>query len=191
MNEQSITWNLFLPAQSEEQLERYCHHCGKNAVFTNTGIKRHNANGKTIHQYAIYKCERNHTWNKKLASYKAREEKNKQEKELLPEKPPITSIKKINIDHLVREGVELLLIHIEGAEGSLRIDKVLAEHIPSWSRAEIVERIKNGQIVVDGANVSQVVLCARSRRLLFACNAVTFCSLNNPFIPKMMFTCNI
>ncbi|GIP41425.1 hypothetical protein J31TS4_47050 [Paenibacillus sp. J31TS4] len=63
-----VTWSRIREEQIEE---RYCPSCGAMTGFADTGIRRHNANGKTIYRYAIYKCRREHTWNRKLAVYKA------------------------------------------------------------------------------------------------------------------------
>ncbi|MDX8361573.1 hypothetical protein [Cytobacillus sp. IB215316] len=53
------------------QDQRYCSNCGRVVLFYDTLIRRHNANGKNIYRYAIYKCEKNHTWKKSLKLIKA------------------------------------------------------------------------------------------------------------------------
>jgi hypothetical protein len=52
-------------------INRYCANCGKVVPFTDSGKVRRNANGKNIHIYAIYKCPKDHTWNKKIAEESA------------------------------------------------------------------------------------------------------------------------
>jgi hypothetical protein len=71
MNKLSLFWNVGDESENNS-VERYCHNCGRKVLFTDSSIKRHNANGKNIYQYAIYKCPRGHTWNRKLAQYKAK-----------------------------------------------------------------------------------------------------------------------
>lgn len=48
-----------------------CSNCGRIVLFFGTNVRRHSPNGKNIYRFAIYKCEKNHTWNEKLAIYKA------------------------------------------------------------------------------------------------------------------------
>ena len=55
-----------LEALVEAQVERYCSGCKQKVLFKDSLVRRNNANGKKIYQYAIYKCEKGHTWNKML-----------------------------------------------------------------------------------------------------------------------------
>lgn len=57
--------------QEADTVTKQCKMCGKVTIFTDTTIRRHNANGKNIYQFAIYKCPKNHSWNKKLDIYKS------------------------------------------------------------------------------------------------------------------------
>lgn len=66
----NITFHWKLSQTPERAVKKHCKMCGKLSVFTDTNVRRHNANGKNIYQFAIYKCEDNHTWNRKLAIYK-------------------------------------------------------------------------------------------------------------------------
>lgn len=52
-------------------ITRYCSRCKGKVQFVDSGKLRQNANGKTIFTYAIYKCAKGHTWNKKLTIRKA------------------------------------------------------------------------------------------------------------------------
>ncbi len=54
----------------KETTTRYCSGCKKKVTFYDTGVIRRNANGKDIFEFAIHKCDKNHTWNKKLRIYK-------------------------------------------------------------------------------------------------------------------------
>lgn len=145
MQIKQITWNLNDTNNDTTEL-RHCSNCGKTVPFTDTMIRRHNANGKNIYRFAIYKCEKNHTWNKKLEIYRTytgharvEEERNSQP----------TKISKILIEQLVKEGIEQIQITLLGVTGSFRLDKILSEQIDEWSRTEIVERILDGKIIVN------------------------------------------
>lgn len=66
-----IKWDLHASDLKQLTIERHCHNCGRKVKFHDSMIRRHNANGKNIYQFAIYKCEKGHTWNKKLNIYKS------------------------------------------------------------------------------------------------------------------------
>ena len=71
MNQLSLNWELY--EERIDSVERYCSGCGNKVAFYDSMVRRHNANGKKIFQYAIYKCEKGHTWNKVLNKYLAKE----------------------------------------------------------------------------------------------------------------------
>ncbi len=56
MLNRSLHWRL--SQKPERAVKKHCKMCGKGSVFTDTNVRRHNANGKSIYQYAIYKCEK-------------------------------------------------------------------------------------------------------------------------------------
>lgn len=127
-------------------VKKQCKMCGKVTVFTDTTIRRHNANGKNIYQFAIYKCPKNHSWNKKLDIYKS----------FTNHVDPATLVP--SDFELIEEGEKISLsvsgsesyeINITGAEGNFRIDRTLADHIEGWSRTEIAQKIKNGHILLN------------------------------------------
>ena len=49
-----------------DETMRYCPGCGRVVPFRDSGKIRRNANGKTIHAFAIFKCPKDHTWNCRL-----------------------------------------------------------------------------------------------------------------------------
>ncbi|MGM0834630.1 MAG: S4 domain-containing protein [Bacillota bacterium] len=139
----NITFNWKLSQIIERTVEKHCKMCGKLSVFTDTNVRRHNATGKNIYRYAIYKCGKNHTWNQKLAIYKtfsehvAEIEEQKEESSIMSAIPIIT---------LAEQGIKVIHIVIDDVIGKHRIDKVLANQIEDWSRSQIIEKIEKGAI---------------------------------------------
>ncbi|MDM5315184.1 cytoplasmic protein [Fictibacillus sp. b24] len=144
---QTKQYSLFLlKIQEADTVKKQCKMCGKVTVFTDTTIRRHNANGKNIYQFAIYKCPKNHSWNKKLDIYKSFTNHVDPATLIPSEFKPIAEGEKISLslsDHASYE------INITGADGSFRLDRTLADHIEGWSRTEIAQRIKSGTILLN------------------------------------------
>ncbi|MGE8206669.1 S4 domain-containing protein [Heyndrickxia sp. NPDC080065] len=141
-----LSWSL-IHSTNDEVIVRYCKHCGKKVEFKDSLIRRHNSNGKNTYRYAIYKCEKDHTWNKKLSIYKAytehaiiKEEINDVGKE---------EIEIIDIESVAKQGISQICIKIIQASEGYRLDKLLAERVQNWNRSEIVKKIKNGRIQVN------------------------------------------
>jgi hypothetical protein len=139
----TITLHWKLSHIPERTVKKHCKMCGKLSVFTDTNVRRHNANGKSIYKYAIYKCEKNHTWNKKLAIYKTFSEhvaemEEKKEESSIMAAIPITS--------LAEQGVKVIHIELDDVTGKHRVDKVLANQIEDWSRSQIIKKIEKGTI---------------------------------------------
>jgi hypothetical protein len=139
----TITLHWKLSHIPERTVKKHCKMCGKLSVFADTNVRRHNANGKSIYKYAIYKCEKNHTWNKKLAIYKTFSEhvaemEEKKEESSIMSAIPITS--------LAEQGVKVIHIELDDVKGKHRVDKVLANQIEDWSRSQIIKKIEKGTI---------------------------------------------
>jgi hypothetical protein len=132
--------------QEADTVKKQCKMCGKVTIFTDTTIRRHNANGKNIYQFAIFKCPKNHSWNKKLDIYKSFTNHVDPATLVPSEFEPIEEGKKISLSVSGNESYE---INITGAEGNFRIDRTLAEHIEGWSRTEIAQKIKSGTILLN------------------------------------------
>lgn len=139
-------WEI-LKKQTVRSEVKHCKMCGKNSTFTDTNIRRHNSNGKHIYRFAIYKCEKNHTWNKKLDIYKAY-----RKHERVYGREPINlnnTLTEIPIHLYLENRISEVHITIKSIEGVYRIDSLLSQQIPDWSRTAIVDKIKSGSILVN------------------------------------------
>jgi len=139
----NITFRWKLSQQTERTVKKHCKMCGTISVFTNTNVQRHNANGKNIYQYAIYKCEKNHTWNKKLAIYKTFSE---HVAEIEEQKEELSILSTIAISSLAEQGIKVIHIVLDDVTGKHRIDKMLANQIEDWSRSQIIKKNEKGTI---------------------------------------------
>jgi hypothetical protein len=115
----SFRWNL---GSKDEMtiIKRYCHNCGKVTIYKDSMIRRHNANGKKIYQFAIYKCDEGHTWNQKLSTFKAQtygedsiSSKNSIEETATTQIPP----EPISLAKLRDQGIEEFEIELEAVQG--------------------------------------------------------------------------
>lgn len=135
-------YSLVLQQQRKaDSVKKQCKMCGKVTLFTDTTIRRHNANGKNIYQFAIYKCPKNHSWNKKLDIYKTFSDHVDPASLVPTEFKVIKPGEKITINP-----IETIEIKISGVDGNFRLDCTLADHIEGWSRTEITNKIKAGNI---------------------------------------------
>lgn len=151
----------------KEQVLRHCSNCGRMVPFQDSYKRRQNANGKNVYEYAIYKCPKGHTWNKKLAIIKAEytspetflhapehygdtssKAKAYQEQYLSEDTNPIGS--SIDVDQLHQSQLTEIFITIEAVQGKWRVDKALATHLMGWSREKIRMGLKQGLIKVNG-----------------------------------------
>ncbi|KQL18371.1 S4 domain-containing protein [Cytobacillus solani] len=158
----NITFHWKLSQIPERAVKKHCKMCGKLSVFTDTNVRRHNANGKSIYKYAIYKCEKNHTWNKKLAIYKTFSE-HVAEIEEQKEEAPIMSA--ISITSLAEQGVKVIHIVLDEVIGTHRIDKVLANQIEDWSRSQIIEKIEKGAIQINEQVIKPSSRLSKGKRI--------------------------
>jgi hypothetical protein len=139
-------YSLELQQQTKaDTIKKQCKMCGKVTIFTDTTIRRHNANGKNIYQFAIYKCPKNHSWNKKLDIYKTFSG-HVDPASLVP-----TEFKAIKPgEKIIFNSIKPIEIKITGvAGGNFRLDRTLSDHIEGWSRTEIVKKIKAGEIRIN------------------------------------------
>jgi hypothetical protein len=146
---QKQTFSLVLRQKREaDTVKKQCKMCGKVTVFTDTTIRRHNANGKNIYQFAIYKCPKNHSWNKKLDIYKSFTEHVDPETLIPTEFETIKENEKIILQEITEQ--EVIEIKVTVVEGSFRLDQTLTSHIEGLCRTEIVHKIKKGLILLNG-----------------------------------------
>ena len=143
-------WEI-LKKQTIRREVKHCKMCGKNSLFTDTNIRRHNSNGKHIYRFAIYKCEKNHTWNKKLDIYKTfRRHERVHGREPVNKESTLTELPvNLYMEKLISE----VHVTIKSVEGVYRIDSLLSQQIPDWSRTAVVDKIRNGFILVNGLSI--------------------------------------
>jgi len=144
------TFRWKLSQLPERTVKKHCKMCGSISVFTDTTVRRHNANGKNIYQYAIFKCEKNHTWNKKLAIYKTFSE---HVAGMEDQKGEFSILSTIVISSLAEQGIKIIHIVLDDVAGKHRIDKVLANQIEDWSRSQIIKRIEKGRIQLNDQTI--------------------------------------
>ncbi|HWO74549.1 MAG TPA: cytoplasmic protein [Bacillus sp. (in: firmicutes)] len=141
-----LVWNL-VNVKEDNVVHRHCSNCGKVVPFFDTNVRRHNANGKTIYRFAIFKCEKNHTWNKRLEIYKTYTDHVR----LMEERVTIELEKiELSLEEFKKEGIQLVCIKIGKVLGTFRLDKTISDRFTDWSRSEIVSKIKEGSIRVNG-----------------------------------------
>lgn len=151
MNKLTLIWGF--NATREDMVERYCHNCNKKVMFTDSKKRRRNANGKTIYEYAIYKCEKEHTWNKLLKSYSAHTDievfLEEESQEVLQYETP----KELILTEAIADGLQEIEIYVKNINERQRLDKLLALHITDLSRTQIKLWIDSGKIQIDNCNV--------------------------------------
>ncbi|MBM7616221.1 S4 domain-containing protein [Alkaliphilus hydrothermalis] len=145
----SINWEIYNSGVEVE--ERYCSSCGKKVDFTDTLKRRQNANGKNIYHFAIYKCPKNHTWNKVLGSFKSVPGLENLQEQV---QSNATEAEEIYLTKLMEEGIKEVDIHLTILEKKERLDKLLASKIKDYSRNQVVELIRMGLVKVNGEEVS-------------------------------------
>lgn len=144
----SLTWNIY--NGEIDRAERYCHNCGKQVEFVDSLKRRQNANGKNIFHFAIFKCPKGHTWNKRIDIFKAIAGlKNDGVKLELGE----MRYDELSIANLIEEGIYEVEIYINILEQKVRVDKFLSSRIQDITRAEITKLINEGFIKINGNKV--------------------------------------
>lgn len=159
MSQIVLNWELF--EDKIDSIERYCSGCGKKVIFYDSMVRRHNANGKKIYKYAIYKCEKGHTWNKIINKYFSNNsntlsdpnslESNGYSKE---EKYRKKGDKKVKIEKFSamkykKENIDRIDIFIKNKNCKIRLDKLLNENLIDISRTQIQNKIKAKEILVN------------------------------------------
>lgn len=131
---------------------RYCHNCGNKAVFTDSGSRRHNANGKDIFEFAIFKCDKGHTWNKMLGILKPTDKVHKFADMGARLECRMDSI---SIGELKAAKFDEIEIYIKELNSKIRLDKILSRQISDLSRNQIEKLICCGKILINGQKVKQ------------------------------------
>ena len=155
-----LVWELS-PGPEELAIVRYCSGCKDKVLFGDSLKRRRNANGKNIFEYAVYRCEKGHTWNKPLAAYKASEY----------EDPPVVTARqelapeRVCVAALRERGVSGVSIALKAVEGRWRLDKLLAKQFEDLSRTQIETMIRQGAITLDDATVKPGVAVKAEQRI--------------------------
>ncbi|MCT4565646.1 MAG: S4 domain-containing protein [Maledivibacter sp.] len=159
MSQIVLNWELF--EDKIDSIERYCSGCGKKVIFYDSMVRRHNANGKKIYKYAIYKCEKGHTWNKIINKYFSNNsntlsnpnslESNRYSKEEKYRKKGDTKVKieKFSAMKYKKENIDRIDIFIKNKNCKIRLDKLLNENLIDISRTQIQNKIKAKEILVN------------------------------------------
>jgi len=146
-------------------VNRYCANCGKVVPFADSGKVRRNANGKNIHVFAIYKCPKDHTWNKRVAedplavaagavgaqTERGRSERGGDRPSDLPgaESQTASQPQPLSVNDLRVAGFSAITIKIQAAPAGMRLDQLLAQYLHDISRSEWQRRIKEGSVLVN------------------------------------------
>ncbi|HOS69798.1 MAG TPA: cytoplasmic protein [Bacillota bacterium] len=147
-------WEL-IDTSTNNKVERYCHNCGRKVVFEDSTKRRHNANGKNIYEYAIFKCKNGHTWNRLLGISKSKQLEDEEHSEEAECFQNVSSCGHLNLLELKNEGVNEIEIILDKVLGRWRIDAILGGRIHNLSRSKICELIRNKKILLDGKAVKQ------------------------------------
>ena len=145
MKKKVFEWRLH-QQENRDQIVKYCPHCNRKVIFTDSQKRRRNANGKNIHEYAIYKCEKAHTWNRKLTQKKScqiRHPANSQ-----PRISVVPDNELINIPLLKQQGYGVVEIVLVEVKGRWRLDVLLAENIVGMSRSRIKKLMEKQSVAV-------------------------------------------
>ncbi|MGV3464549.1 MAG: RNA-binding S4 domain-containing protein [Heyndrickxia sp.] len=149
MQEKQLYWNIVSDV-ADKMIYKHCKNCEKTVLFKDTLIRRHNANGKNIYRFAIYKCEKDHTWNQKLSIYKTFTDHVKNDEVKEENYLAIVEDKNIEWSKFVEDGIGSVSIVIQNIIGdNPRMDKILSERISDLSRSQIVRKIKDKFILIN------------------------------------------
>lgn len=144
--EPSAAENTANAAYSRNVINRYCANCGKVVSFVDSGKVRRNANGKNIHVFAIYKCPKDHTWNKRVTEeFLAATERDGGR----PKADSHTEPRPLSMNELRCTGFSTIVIRILAAPTGMRLDQVLAQYLNEYSRSEWQRYIKEGRVLVN------------------------------------------
>ncbi|WP_251460047.1 S4 domain-containing protein [Weizmannia agrestimuris] len=148
MNIITYNWSVH-NGEKVETVVKYCPNCGKVVNFYDTLMRRHNSNGKNIYKFTIFKCEKNHTWNRKEKIFKSYDPKLEIKNRDFPNEAPQNDNEKINLVTHLKNGFNKICININYLDEPVRIDKVLGNQLIDISRNQICSLIKEGKILLN------------------------------------------
>lgn len=128
-----LFWRLVAP---QETVLRHCQGCGKPVPFHDSGKTRLNANGKQLFQFAIFKCHRDHTWNRPVPVGP---------KGSIPPSEEVSVESPLVAAHW-RKGLEIELTEVRGR---WRLDKLLAHRLEEATRTVVADLIAQGRVRVN------------------------------------------
>ncbi len=157
-----VTWRLD-PVGDAVTEERYCRRCGKMTSFRNSGRKRRNGNGHRIYEFAIFKCPRDHTWNKPMGIYAvsgtlSTDRQTEAKAPALAFREP-SDAGVIDVADCRSEGIETVTITLVGGSGSMRMDQFLTARLQGVSRSQVAQWIGSKRVFLDGS------ICEKSTRV--------------------------
>lgn len=127
--------HINLESLCDQSVFRYCSKCKSKVVFKDSMVKRHNANGKNIYMFAIYKCEKGHTWNKVL------DKLDQSKAHLLDYETRERYHYNYQHKHMTLDTIDATEIRVESNGKQMRLDKFLHKICQS-SRREINQVIE-------------------------------------------------
>ncbi len=166
MSKMTYKW-ILNDTSNDSSVVRYCHNCGRKMSFRDTKKRRRNVNGKTIFEYAIYKCEKDHTWNLLVNTYKA--VKNMELPQLEDRIPEMCNLDIISLKEHINQGIREIVIFLEEVTGKWRIDKLLGDRIQDVSRTKVCELIRQGRVLLDGKDVKPDVILKKQQTITIIC----------------------
>ncbi len=160
MHQHTHTMKWELRTNEEKTVERYCTGCARKVEFKDSGVRRHNANGKNLTQFAIYKCKKGHTWNQRLQDYKAKvadivsdpKSLERERYSILNSKPETVEITHSGLLKEILKNFESCTIKLYGQGKRVRLDKILSEKFDDMSRNQIQSAIEKGYVRINKSN---------------------------------------
>lgn len=140
-----MVWLRWRLSAQDSAIVRYCHGCGQATAFRASGKVRRNANGKHVYQFEIYKCRRDHTWNRRVPPT-AFDTVDPTSRNTL-----VTTVGRVPVDQW-QSGVT---IEIEAVTGRWRLDKTLTDQLDQLSRGRLVRMIAAGEVMRNGSPVER------------------------------------
>ena len=149
--------------EGAEEVLRRCQGCGKKVIFKDSMVRRENANGKNIYRWAIYKCEKGHTWNRKLKDFKAHSD---MRDNIAPDTPSklyrrtheeqVESVhinEDSSLSEIMENGYEEIVIKVRQVLSRVRLDLLVSQRFTDISRSRAKKMIERGEVLINDAAV--------------------------------------
>ncbi len=166
MQETCLQW--ILQSSKTNQIQRYCPQCGRQTEFHDSGKRRNNANGKTIHCYAIYKCPKDHTWNLRVGNaYRC------DASSVTHNGDSAAAVDDEALANLISIQEGPVDIQLTKVEGKYRLDRLLASRLDGINRSTIQNWIRQGHVLVDGKISKPSCVVRTGQRLRIEVNVLS------------------